>query len=50
MKKIQHFGIESGNARAMFLVQILQHDIGDRGISSLCSRSGGITIWNTLNR
>src|ERR1035437_6975071 len=30
MKKIQHFGIESCNARAVFLVQILQHDIGDR--------------------
>ena len=30
MKKIQHFGIESRNARAILLVQILQHDIRDR--------------------
>jgi hypothetical protein len=30
MKQIQHFGIDPGDARAVFLVQILQHDIGDR--------------------
>src|SRR5512133_2227351 len=30
MKKIQHFSIESSHARAMFPVQILQHDISDR--------------------
>ena len=30
MKKIQHFGIDPCDARAVFLVQILQHDIGDR--------------------
>ena len=30
VKKLQYLGIEPGNARAMFLVQILQHDIRDR--------------------
>ena len=30
MKNIQHFGIDPCNARAVFLVQILQHDIGDQ--------------------
>ena len=30
MKKIQHVGIESRNARAVLLVQILQHDIRDQ--------------------
>src|SRR5271157_349768 len=30
MKKIHHFGVDPYNARAVFLVQILQHDIGDR--------------------
>ena len=30
MKKIQHFDIDPCNARAVFLVQILQHGFGDR--------------------
>ena len=30
IKKIHHFGIDPGNTRAMFLVQILHHDIGDQ--------------------
>jgi len=29
MKYIEHFGIDSRNARTVLLVQILQHDIGD---------------------
>src|ERR1017187_2678984 len=30
MKKVEHFGIDPCDARAVFPVQILQHDIGDR--------------------
>jgi len=30
MEQIHHFGIDAGNARAVFLVQILQHDSCDR--------------------